>query len=67
MRETQLKIELRDALEKKDRELESLQAREKDLLERLNRLEESESSSKQELAVLLKEKVSNKNHRFHCL
>ncbi len=67
MRETQLKIELRDALEKKDRELESFQAREKDLLERLNRLEESESSSKQELAVLLKEKVSNKNNRFHCI
>lgn len=58
MKEAQVKSELKEAIEKKDRQLEELQSREKELMEALNRLQESDSLARQELATSSKEKVA---------
>lgn len=58
MKELQLRNEMREEMAKKDQQLAQLQAREKELQEALNRVQETETNTKHDLAFLSKEKVA---------
>lgn len=57
MKEQQLRNEMREEIAKKDQQLAQFQSRQQELQEALDRLQESETISKQGLGLLSKEKV----------
>jgi hypothetical protein len=60
MKESQLRNEMREEIAKKDLLLTQFQTRTKELQEALSHLQENETTSKHDLALLLKEKVTIK-------
>jgi hypoxanthine-guanine phosphoribosyltransferase len=57
MKESQLRNEMREEIAQKDLLLTQLQNRAKELQETLSRVQENETTSKHDVALLLKEKV----------
>lgn len=57
MKESQLRNEMREEIAQKDLLLTQLQTRAKELQETLSRVQENETTSKHDVALLLKEKV----------
>ena len=64
MKESQLRNEMREEIAKKDLLLTQFQTRTKELQEALSHFQENETTSKHDLALLLKEKVTIKENIF---
>jgi hypothetical protein len=62
MKESQLRNEMREEIAKKDLLLTQLQTRTKELQEALSRVQENVTTSKHDLALVLKEKVTIKDN-----